>query len=1000
MPQRLLALFASLAILLMGISWLGTGRAVEAQPVTSVGEPPVLPRSALMFIENVGQFAGEARFQVRGSDHAVWLAEDAIWVTLWEPAGPTALTDHEAAPFTALTTTDTPRRGVNLRLSFVGANPASEMQATEVLSTTISYFLGNDPAGWRPAVPVWGGVRYRELYPGLDLELVGQGSTLAPRLVCHVADCATALAAVQLEVVGAEEVTMAEEAVLIHTAVGDWHLPLLAVVDEVGRPVAVSMAEAVVMGERVERPFASPPALGSLPTLNGTTNPAGDSLLYSTFLGGLSQEENWAVALDEAGNTFITGWTFSSGFPTTPGAFDTMDNGFRDVFVTKLSATGDSLLYSTFLGSEGGEEAYAIAVDAAGNAAITGYTGASDFPTTPGAFDTTYNGGTRDAFAVKFSADGSSLLYSTFLGGIMQEDGSGIAIDEAGNAFITGSTTSSNFPTTPGAFDTDFTNYEVFVTKLNATGDDLLYSTFLGGGSYNFGNDIALDAAGNAHVTGTTGSPNFPTTPGAFDTTFNGKFGTFDAFVTKFNADGSGLLYSTFLGSISSDHGSSIVLDGEGNAFVTGGTRSPNFPITPGAFDTTFNGGTFDTFVTKFNADGSDLLYSTFFGGVNLDDGHDITIDEAGNAVITGDTASANFPTTPGAFDTIFNGEEGLFDAYVTRLNADGSGLLYSTFLGGGGDEVGNGIAQDGTGKILITGHTDSAEFPITPDAFDTTYNNNRDVFVAQLSSDLPVVAGFTADPTSGLAPLEVNFTNLSSGGYVSTLWEFGDGITSTLTHPVHEYLSPGVYTVTLRISGPGGKDMLAIPAFITVDEPVTADFAADPISGPAPLTVSLSNLSSGNFDSCLWEFGDGSTSEACDNPTHTYTTAGMYTVMLTISGPAGEDTLTAPDLIVVYEPVTAGFTATPTSGNAPLLVAFTNLSTGDYDSCLWEFGDGSTSTNCNNPGHTYTLPGTYNVTLTVSGPGGSDNDTRPGYITVESYPSQWLFLPLVSGQD
>lgn len=342
-----------------------------------------------MFIENVGQFPEDARFQLRGADRAIWLAQDALWITLWEPAAPTTLPHHQAAPLSNIST-DTPRRGVNLRLSFAGANPAPLIHVSEPVSTTISYFYGNDPDAWRPDVPVWGNVRYVDLYPGLDLELAGQGSTLTPRLICHAPDCATALAAVQLEVTGAEELTLLEEGLLIETAVGEWRLPLLAVVDEEGRPVDANVAQAAVVGERVERPFGTGLFHSPLPVLNPQDeNPAGSSLLYSTFLGGWASDDAFALATDEAGNVFVAGQTYGD-FPTTPGAFETERNGSYDAFVTKINAAGSNLLYSTYLGGgsnygdPGEDYGYDIAVDGMGNAYITGLTASPDFPLPPG----------------------------------------------------------------------------------------------------------------------------------------------------------------------------------------------------------------------------------------------------------------------------------------------------------------------------------------------------------------------------------------------------------------------------------------------------------------------------------------------------------------------------------------------------------------------------------------------------------------------------------------
>src|SRR5215208_6646147 len=318
------------------------------------------------------------------------------------------------------------------------------------------------------------------------------------------------------------------------------------------------------------------------------------------------------------------------------------------------------------------------------------------------------------------------LDYSTFLGGTTEDSGVGIAVDGEGRAYVTGTTLSANYPTTPGAFDTTFNGREdAFVTKLNASGSALAYSTFLGGSDLDQGLGIAV-REGRVYVTGRTESPNYPTTPGAFDTTFNGNR---DAFVTKLNASGSALVYSTFLGGSDLDQGESIAVDREGRVYVTGLTQSADFPTTLGAFDRTFNGPN-DAFVTKLNASGSALAYSTFLGGSDIDLGGDIAVSGRGSAYVTGFTGSADYPTTSGAFDTSYNGS---IDAFVTKLNASGAALAYSTFLGGSDQDEGLGIAVDGEGRAYVTGQTRSANYPTTPGAFDTTFNGNRDAFVTKL---------------------------------------------------------------------------------------------------------------------------------------------------------------------------------------------------------------------------------------------------------------------------
>jgi hypothetical protein len=393
------------------------------------------------------------------------------------------------------------------------------------------------------------------------------------------------------------------------------------------------------------------------------------------------------------------------------------------------------LFYSTYLGGSGDDFGYGIAVDAVGNAYVTGTTTSTNFPTTAGAFQTA-SGGRADAFVTKLNPTGSApLVYSTYLGGSGDDGGrGGIAVDALGNAYVTGFTNSTNFPTTVGAFQTTYGGGfgDAFVTKLNPTGAALVYSTYLGGSDDDEGLGIAVDALGNAYVTGVTFSTNFPTTAGAFQTASGGSV---DAFVTKLNPTGSApLVYSTYLGGSGLDEGLGIAVDALGNAYVTGDTTSTNFPTTVGAFQTTYGGGFRDAFVTKLNPTGSaPLVYSTYLGGSGGDIGWGVAVDAAGNAYVTGNTTSTNFPTTAGAFQTASGGS---VDAFVTKLNPTGSApLVYSTYLGGSGDDGGRRIAVDALGNAYVTGFTTSTNFPTTVGAFQTTYGGGiRDAFVAKIA--------------------------------------------------------------------------------------------------------------------------------------------------------------------------------------------------------------------------------------------------------------------------
>jgi hypothetical protein len=388
------------------------------------------------------------------------------------------------------------------------------------------------------------------------------------------------------------------------------------------------------------------------------------SLEFSTLLGGRDGLDfGFDVATDGAGNTYVLSRTDSSRFPMTKGAFDTSVDG-TDAVISKFDPSGSELIWSTALGGSGTEcvPGCSLAVDAAGAVYVGGTTGSEGFPTTPGAFDTTHNG-EFDAFVAKLDPGGGALVYSTFLGSPGGDNGFEIAVDAAGAAYVAGGA-SPGFPTTPAAFDTTHNGeLDAFVAKLDPSGGALVYSTLLGGGALDRALDLDIDAAGAAFVAGDARSAEFPATPGAFDTTLEGAS---DGFAVKLNPGGDSLAYGTFVGGAAGDVAAGIAARDDGAAVVGGSTGSPDFPVTAGGFDQTFNGG-FDAFVTTLDAAGSAIVDSTFLGGSQVDRENAVALGADGAIHVTGETTSQDYPATPGAFDTRFNGKVG-FDVFAAKL--------------------------------------------------------------------------------------------------------------------------------------------------------------------------------------------------------------------------------------------------------------------------------------------------------------------------------------------
>src|SRR3989442_855068 len=597
------------------------------------------------FVENRGQACARVRYYAKGPRYAFYLTRDEVIVSFMN------------APASG---------GVALALQFRGANASLALEGEERAAGEVNYFRGNDAAAWRTGIPRYVQVAYRELWPGVDLRLREQTGTLKyefrVRAGARPADIRLAYTVASgLSIDGSG-------ALLIETGMGTLRdSPPVSHQMIDGVRVPVDSRYALVKGTADDAEYGFDVGDSYRPDHELIIDPGVE---YSTFLGGSSHELGNGIKVDAAGNAYVVGTTQSPDFRTTAGAFRTTGapGNVSDVFVSKLNATGTALVYSTFIGGDHLDDGMAIAVDGSGNAYVAGETGSTNFPTTAGAFDRTINGA-FDTFVTKLNATGSALVYSTYLGGSAVEFPSRIAVDTSGNAFVVGSTSSTNFPTTAGAFDTTANGaFDVFVTKLNAAGSALVYSTYLGGQNFDSAGGLAIDAAGNAYVAGGAGSVDFPTTPGAFDTLPDGS----DAFITKLNPAGSALVYSTVLGGTSSDGANAIVLDAAGNAWVTGGTSSTDFPVTVLAFDLSFN-GVGDAFVSELNADGATLLYSTELGGRESEAGDDIARDSAGDIYVTGHTYSLDFPTTAGAFDTVFNGDTSIFwgDAFANKFATD-----------------------------------------------------------------------------------------------------------------------------------------------------------------------------------------------------------------------------------------------------------------------------------------------------------------------------------------
>jgi hypothetical protein len=691
-------------------------------------------------------------------------------------------------------------KGHRLDLRFLGANPDPAIVPSRRLEGRVNYLRGADRSRWQTNLPTYGAITYRDLWPGIDLTFKSTSSALKYEfLVRRGADPSR----IRLAYAGAQSLSLTSGALQVKTAAGTMRDAAPRSFQR-GGGGRTAVSSRYSLGSNFSYGFV----LGRYDRSRPLVIDPG--LAYSTFLGGSGSEYSQDVAVDGQGNSYVTGDTESSNFPTTAGAFDpTYD--FLDAFVTKLSPTG-SLLYSTYLGGSGYEFNENIAVEGNGSAYIAGQTYSSDFPTTPGAFDTTLNVDQEeqpaDVYVAKLAPSGSALVYSTYLGGTypdfdVPQGGvdapTGIALDAQGSAFVTGWSRSANFPTTAGAYDRSGAG-GLFVTKFNPSGSALEYSTFFGGnGGPHFSSGIALDEDGNAYVTGQTTFSGFTTTLGAFDTTHNGGV---DGFVTELNSTGSGLVYSTFLGGSATDSGNDIALDASHNAYVTGGTGSMNFPTTAGAYATAGGGA----FVSKLNPAGSALAYSTFVGPGA---GTGIAVDVTGNAYMSA-TASSGFPTTADAVDPTYGGNG---DGAISKLNATGSGLLYSSYLGGASIDHANAVGVDQQGNPTVVGDTQSLDFTTTPGAPDQTFAGFNEAFAVRYALSPPY------DHPESASPLEFSLVPELRQTISSGQCQARGGTPSAHGAPL-AFLScnPPAYApgTAARFRGRGSADLTVLPGDLT----------------------------------------------------------------------------------------------------------------------------------------------------------------------------------------
>ena len=680
------------------------GSATHGQPAAASIEPSevrsVLSSVPLSFTSNTGQWNERALFQAKAGGATAWLTHVGVYhqFTRWVPSsGAGALSDNtgsgEVPAFRRGTSDQISGRFEQLSIKsvFAGANPRPQVSGEVIMPHKSSYFIGLDSTAWRTDVPSYRRVLFQDIYPGIDLKYYGRGHLLEYDFIVSPGADYTQI---QIEYEGAESLAINPNGELvIGTAWGEVTECVPVVYQDQANGRLQIAAEYELISEN---------SFGF--RINDSYNPAAELIIdpvltYSTFLGGNGSDEGLGVVTDDVGNAYIVGYCLSDDFPAQD-PYQT-DMGGYDVFVSKLNAAGNGLIYSTYLGGDDDDWGSAIALDADGNTYITGHTSSEDFPT-QNPYQSELGGEGDDAFVAKLNSAGNGLVFCTYLGGDDEDRGHAIAVGENGGPFVTGYTSSIDFPT-QNPYQTHQGGRDAFVTHFNASGDGLVYGTYLGGSDYEEGRGIAVDDDGQAHVVGYTSSGDFPVQI-PYQVGYRG--GSYDVFVTKLNSPGDALLYSTYLGGTGEDQGRAVALDDSGNTYLTGYTGSSDFP-TVTSYQT--YQGSLDAFVTKITPVGDALVYSTYLGGDGYEEGLGIAVNICGGAYVTGSTSSTDFPTV-NPLQATFQG--GGYDAFAASLNLAGDGLVYGTYLGGGGQDLGYGIAVDPVGIAYLTGYTASSDMP------------------------------------------------------------------------------------------------------------------------------------------------------------------------------------------------------------------------------------------------------------------------------------------------
>lgn len=826
----------------------------------------------LLFEANQGQTDSQVKFLSQGNGYAMFLTSGSM-VLSFRPMEATPASPVVASPDfgskgrsrSAIRQMEVAARAQKsaatvFAINLVGSNANPQVVGEDSLSTKVNYFIGRDPKKWRRNIPTYARVRYRNVYPGIDLVYYGNNRSME-----YDFDLAPAADASQIQfaVKGADTLNIDSAGNLVlskGTSALRFQTPILY--------QEINGIRARVSGTYVLRDSTH---VGFEVGSHDTTKPLviDPVLVYSTYLGGSSDDFSNGIAVDSSGDAYVVGLTDSPDFPLASiGSYNPTQ--FR-MFLTKFDPTGSTLLFADYFGgTSGADEAYGIALDSSGNAYVTGVASSSDFPVV-NAYQSAL-AGSQDAFLTKFSADGSSIVYSTYLGGptltyiggSTTQIGNSVSVDPSGEAVIAGVTAATDFPMVnayqSSVSSDQFSDWGVygFLTKFAANGASLVYSTYVGGSILNTSSctgcfpdseplGVATDASGNAYITGFTTTTDYPVTSGAFATTFPGSFMSDVGFVSKFTNSG-GIAYSTYLGGLSASFLSAIAVDTSGSAYVTGyDLAGDSFPIVTTSICDPSVANCNGTLIAKLDPTGASLIYSTFLGTSNNMAGQAIQVDASGDAFIVGSDLQFDLSNP-------IEGYAGNGDVVVAEIDPSASTLLMATFFGGQQWEAASGLALDTNGAVYVTGVTQSLDFPVTPSAFQTAWGGQTDTFVTKIDPN-------TSAPAVAMGPWSLQFgsdnVGSTSASQTTVLRNMGSAALTisgkTIGPDFAETDDCGTtvaaasfctFTITFAPTVSGSL----VEALTVTDDaqgsPHIVTLAGTGVSGPAPFVASPSNVS------------------------------------------------------------------------------------------------------------------------------------------------------------